>query len=191
MRLFIGIDLPPGIRSTVATVSERCRRDIQRAAPRAVVRWVPPDNLHITLWFLGEVGDAAAGSLSAVLNEPFEVGAFRVALRGLGVYPATGSPRVIWMGIADGRDALIRVYGELSRRLPRVGFEPERRAYAPHLTLARVKDLRRPDTGPVRAALSRRDGAFGEFDVPAVTLFRSHLSSSGSQYESLLRVPLI
>jgi 2'-5' RNA ligase len=129
MRLFIGIDLPPEIRLAVASASETCRRDIQRVTPRAIVRWVRPENLHITLWFLGEVADAAATELIAVLNEPFHAGAFRVRLRGLGAYPAAGNPRVIWMGIAEGREALMGVYEELNSRLPRLGFEPERRAY--------------------------------------------------------------
>ena len=190
MRLFIGIELPSNVRSAVAAVSETCRRSIHRAAPRATLRWVQPDNLHITLWFLGEVAEERASGLTTVLERPFRLSAFRVALQGLGTYPPGGSPRVVWMGVTDGREALVQLYDELSGRLPALGFEPERRAYSPHLTLARVKDVPRADGVRVRAALGRFSRLVGDFEVSSVTLFRSRLSPKGSQYERLLRVPL-
>jgi len=189
MRLFIGIELSSSVRAGVAGVSNKCRHQIERAAPGAVLRWVDPDNLHITIWFLGEVDDERAAKLKEVLLEPFRTAAFRVELKGLGAFPPTGSPRAIWMGV-KGHDAPVQVHQELSERLSSLGFEPERRAYSPHVTLARVKDLRRSDVAAVRSILGRSVASAERLEVPAITLFRSRLSPTGSQYESLLRVPL-
>ena len=189
MRLFIGIELSPEVRHAVAGAAEACRKRVARAAPRASVRWVEPGNLHVTLWFLGEVAEANAMPLQEVLAEPFRTPAFRISLQGFGTYPPTGSPRVIWIGLGDGREPLVEVHRELGERLPALGFEPEKRAYSPHLTLARVKEIRSADAIALRSALGKAR-ALGSFDAPFVTLFRSRLSPKGSQYESLLRVPL-
>jgi len=189
MRLFIGIELTPTVRASVASVSNRCRSLIDRAAPGAVLRWVDPDNLHITVWFLGEVDEERAATLREVLLEPFRTPAFRVELKGFGAFPPAGSPRVIWMGV-KGHDAPVQVHQELAERLPLLGFEPERRAYSPHLTLARVRELRRVDVAAVRSILGRPVAPVERLEVPAITLFRSRLSPKGSQYEGLLRVPL-
>ena len=189
MRLFIGVELPSETRKAIAGAAEACRKRVAGAAPRASVRWVESGNLHVTLWFLGEVRDEAATHLREVLSEPFRTPAFRMSLQGFGTYPPKGSPRVIWIGIAEGREPLVEVYRELGERLPALGFEPEKRAYSPHLTLARVKDIRTADAVALRSALGK-DRPVQIFDVPFETLFRSRLSPKGSQNESLFRVPL-
>lgn len=190
MRLFIGIEMPPAARAAAAAEAADCRRQIAEAARRAAIKWVPPGNLHITLWFLGELDDRRATDLVSALAPPFETPRFGVELQGMGAYPPSGGLRVIWLGLVEGRQAVIDLHGELARRLPALGFASDRRGYSPHVTLARVKDIRRADVAAVRSILQRRHRRVAAFDVAAVTLFRSRTSGSGSQYESLLRVPL-
>jgi 2'-5' RNA ligase len=87
-------------------------------------------------------------------------------------------------------EPLVALYAELAQRLPALGFDPERRAYSPHLTIARVKEIRAADAAAVRRALSTVRFPAAEGEVQHLTLFRSRLSPKGSQYEALLRVPL-
>ena len=190
MRLFLGIELSPELQGAAANVSERARTTIDKAAPRAPIRWVNPENLHITTWFLGEVDDERAQRVHAVLEEPFSTRQFTLQLEGVGTFPPSGRPRVIWIGISQGVESLVALYQELSQRLPALGFEPERRAYTPHLTLARVKEIRAADAAAVRRSLNSLRFPAVDGEVDHLTLFRSRLSPKGAQYEAVLRVPL-
>ena len=190
MRLFLGIELTPELKAAAADVSASARASIDKTAPRAPIRWVNPENLHITTWFLGEVDDGRVRRLHDVLEAPFTTPRFTVRLDGVGTFPPSGRPRVIWIGISRGVESLVALYLELAERLPAIGFDPERRAYTPHLTLARVKEIRASDAAAVRRALSQVRFPAVDSEVEHLTLFRSRLSPKGSQYEALLRVPL-
>jgi 2'-5' RNA ligase len=190
MRLFLGIELVPELKHAAASVAKAAQTAIAKAAPRAPIRWVSPENLHITTWFLGELDDARAGKLRALLEEPLQTARFTLRLDGLGTFPPSGRPRVIWIGLSQGAEPLVAVYQELAKRLPSLGFQPERRAYSPHLTLARVKEIRAADAAAVRRALESLSFPPSDGEVAHLTLFRSRLSPKGSQYEALLRVPL-
>ena len=101
MRLFIGIELPDVLRNNVAAVASRVREDIARVAPDAQVRWVPPSNLHITVWFLGEVREPRVEPLVAALTPPLDARSFTLRIGGGGAFPPTGAPRAIWLGLAS------------------------------------------------------------------------------------------
>jgi 2'-5' RNA ligase len=190
MRLFIAIELPSDVRTAIAKIAHDCRTRIAAAAPRAKLRWVPADNLHITLWFLGEVDEAGAEALSSALRGPFRAGRFEARLDGLGVYPANGDPRVVWMGIDRGHDTLTSIHEELKERLPVLGFEAEPRPFSAHVSLARVKHVHRSDGAVVRSIVRASSTGSLHFAVSEVTLFRSWTLPEGSRYEGLLRVPL-
>lgn len=190
MRLFLGIELPDSVKAAAAKACGRIRKQIERDAPTASIRWVPAENLHITLWFLGEVRDNAFDPLAAALTPQVRLAPFRLRLSGAGAFPESGPPRTLWLGVPEGAAALRTIYAELANRLGTLGFPPEQRPYSPHLTIARVKDVRRSDGAAVRAALTANFGDIGEYTVPWITLFRSQSTSSGSRYEHLLRVPL-
>jgi RNA 2',3'-cyclic 3'-phosphodiesterase len=190
MRLFIGIELPDVIKTRAADVTTDLRERVTKASRRTTLRWVHPANLHITLWFLGEVADERTADLATTLRERFETPSFELAISGAGLFPASGPPRTLWLGLTGGMDPLVSVYGELAARLPALGFQPEKRAYSPHLTVARFKEVARADAGAIRRAVAQTKAEVGACHIAAVTLFRSRLSPKGSQYEPLLRVPL-
>ena len=100
-------------------------------------------------------------------------------------------PRVLWIGTTKGTEAMRELYGRIEDRLVPLGFAAERRPYAPHLTIARVKDPGRASGRVIRDAIAAVPAACGESVVNAVTLFRSRLSPRGAAYEPLLRVPLM
>jgi 2'-5' RNA ligase len=190
-RLFVGVELESEPKHAAAAASDALRQAIARARIPIAARWVPFENLHITLWFIGEVSDDRARSVHAALAPPFPLPPFSIGLAGFGAFPAGGAPRVLWMGLVEGLDHLRALYAETGRRLAPLGFEPEHREYSAHLTLARVKD------GPPRPTRDRfrqllRDATVhgGRSRVTAVTLFRSRLSPKGATYEPSLRVPL-
>ena len=187
MRLFVGVELDETLRAEIAATVERVRKKLERGHARLTARWTPPENLHVTLWFLGEVDDARAALVARSIERPFETRAFTLRVAGAGTFPSSGAPRVLWMGIVEGGPSLLALNGELAGRLIPLGFEPEARRYSPHLTIARVKEGPRSTGATLRALVSD----VGSCDVAAVTLFRSRTSPKGASYEALLRVPLI
>jgi RNA 2',3'-cyclic 3'-phosphodiesterase len=175
VRLFIGVELDDRTRAAAADVAERLRQRLTRVDPQLVARWVPPENLHITLWFIGEVADDRAGQVEDALRAPFDEAVFPVVLQGAGAFPPSGPPRVFWIGLAEGQRGMEALYTEVSRRMAVLGHEAERRAYTAHLTIARVKESGRGTARAIRQALADLPAACGRTDVPAVTLFRSRL----------------
>jgi 2'-5' RNA ligase len=190
MRLFVGVELEDSVRRAAASAADALRRELERSAPGLDARWIPAENLHITLVFIGEVRDEQAEAIETVLAPPFPDPVFDVTIGGCGAFPPSGPPRVLWFGVRDGAGPMVRVHDEVQSRLAPLGFEPERRPYSPHLTIARVKDVPRFGTKAVRHVLDDARVALGRSPVAAVTLFRSRLSPRGSTYEPLLRVPL-
>lgn len=138
-------------------------------------RWVPADNLHITLAFLGEtllVEDvAAAVTQAAAWCRPFPL-----TLSGTGAFPSARRARVVWLGLSGDTDALRAAARETWRALEPHGFTPEDRPFSAHLTIARLKEPGRVDLPP-----------FDPVAVPveAITLFRSRLGRPAPAYERL------
>lgn len=188
MRLFIGVELDDRLRTAAAGIAESLERDLGRAVD---ARWIGSGNLHITLWFLGEVQDSRVESLIRAFDTPFREPAFDLEINGAGVFPPTGAPRVVWLGVESGADALRRLHAELAERLPPLGFEPERRTYSAHLTIARIKNVSRGGSyREIREAIRNEPARAGRCRIESVTLFRSRLSPKGASYEAVLRVPL-
>jgi len=151
---------------------------------------VPADNLHITLWFIGEVDEVRAAAIVSALQPPFPCEPFDVRLAGLGAFPPSGAQRVLWLGVSAGQESLAALHAETGARLRPLGFEAERRPYSAHVTIARVKDAPRGSGPIVREVLSSTPADAGTSAVSAVTLFRSRVSSRGATYEPLARVPV-
>ena len=190
MRLFLGIDLPDAVTHAAAAITDRLRARVEREAPQARLRWVPADNLHVTVWFLGEVREPAADQLIAALKPGLAAQSFDLRVAGTGAFPPSAAPRVLWLGLLSGREGLIAIHDRLRPVLAPLGFTPDERTYNPHLTIARVKDISRPDAVVVRRILAETTADAGGCRVAAVTLFRSRTSPHGAQYERLFRVPL-
>jgi len=190
MRLFVGVEIDERVRAAAAEAAEDLRSRLKRSRADVRARWVEPENLHVTVWFIGEVKDDRAEEIQRTLQPRCSTPAFELGLRGLGAFPPSGPPRVFWLGVTSGAESMARVYGEVRDRLVGIGFEAETRPYSPHVTIARVKDLGPGAARPVRDALAAVPADCGSCRVATVTLFRSHLSPKGSRYEPLLRVPL-
>jgi 2'-5' RNA ligase len=190
VRLFVGVELSDEMKAAAASAAERLQDALKRAALHVDARWIPTVNLHITLWFIGEVDDARAATISESLATPFRVPPFTVRAAGLGAFPPSGAPRVFWIGVTNGADSLSALHSELGGRLVPLGYEPERRPYSAHLTIARVKDTPRGSWSRIKSVLSESGADAGATTISLVTLFRSCTSPKGATYEPLLRIPL-
>ncbi len=190
-RLFIGVELEPGVAAAAANAAGALRDRLAAARIAVAARWTPRENLHLTLWFIGDVADERARTIHDALAPPFARPAFDARLAGLGAFPPAGRPRVFWIGLQSGAAPMQALHAELAGRLAPLGFQAERRPFAAHLTIARVKAIEPRSAGlRVRRILLEGRIDAGVTRISAVTLFSSRLSPKGSTYTPLLRVPL-
>jgi 2'-5' RNA ligase len=191
VRLFVAAEPSTDVREAAASAVSTLRAALDAAGAGRGLRWIPPENLHLTVWFLGEVSDARAAAVLDALRDPVDVAPFDLHLAGFGAFPPSGAPRVLWMGVTQGVEQLARAHDEIGARLVPWGFAPEGRAYSAHMTIARVKE---PPLGRARAALRQiLEGSpadAGVCRIAALQVFRSRTAPSGAVYEPLLRVPL-
>ncbi len=167
IRLFAAIGIPPQIRQRLTL--------LQGGIPGA--RWSPPENLHLTLRFIGEVDDVTASDIDGML-ETLHMPGFDLTLRGVGVFGAK-DPHSLWIGVAPN-EALMRLAAKIESLLQRMGLEPDTRKYTPHVTIARLKDVPQIRLNGFVADHSVFDS--GAFSVSSFGLYSSHPTAHGSQY---------
>ncbi len=213
MRCFVGLALPAAYGETLQAVRDAWAPRLDRAAgaTRRLV-WTRPGTWHCTLKFLGEVAPAALPRLEAALlaiRQP----PFTLQAGGGGVFPPMGGrrpPRVAWVGLRQGAVETTRLANAVDEAAAACGVPSEERAFTPHLTLFRVKDVRgnnrKAPAGRARERPAERFGdALNDFlaaletmdhtawpavEVAACTLWRSHLHAEGPRYEPLCQIPL-
>jgi 2'-5' RNA ligase len=187
MRLFVAVEMNRSVEETASEVIAELRTRAARLAPRAKITWTPPQRIHVTVRFIGEADETKTRAIRSALGPSIDAPVFDLSIEGVGAFPAKGPPRVFWAGLTDGRAGLLEVERVVSQRLETL-VPADDRPYAPHLTLARVKE----PTGLSRARLF--DGLaskqFGKVHVDAITLFESRLSPKGATHVPLQRTTL-
>jgi len=178
VRTFLAIRVGDEVEAAIYRLIEELR------APNDGVAWARRDKLHVTLKFLGAAIEPArlAPLAEAVAAVSDAAVAFQVRTRGIGAFPNLRRPRVLWTGLES--QALVRLATQVEEAAAHLGFEPAQRPWAPHLTIARIRDPRRVGSllGRLQAA---NQSEFGESSVDEIALYRSHLASNGSRYERL------
>lgn len=179
MRLFVAVDLPAALKDELDGVVASLRPRLPAA------KWVPRDNLHLTVAFLGEVAEERVPAVATALREAAaSVPAFVARPGGAGAFPSAGRARVLWTGLESDGDRLAVLAEAAIGALEPVGFPREKRPWSAHVTLAR---LRVPAS--VRELLPI-DVPGAPFAVTELTLFRSRLARPAPRYEALERFPL-
>ena len=188
LRVFIAVEIPPSIRQAIDSQTQPLRA----ALGRDLVRWVPAENMHLTLKFIGDVSPASVDALAKMLTAETQTCApFALTVGGLSSFPTPRRARVIWIGI-QAPAALTSLQHGLESAAARLGYEEETRPFSPHLTLGRVRQpIGASDQQKVRIALEKTQiGALGTAEVTAVHLFKSDLKPSGAEYTCLFSAPL-
>jgi 2'-5' RNA ligase len=167
-RLFVAIRLPRPARDRLLSVMGGIR----------TARWQTGDQLHLTLRFIGEVdrhlADDVHAALSEVRHPPFDI-----ALSGLGSFERRGRPTTLWAGVSP-REPLETLHHKIDQALRRAGVEPDRRAFHPHVTLARLKG----GAGPIRPLIEAAGGIVSPpFTIAQFHLLESRLTPAGAAYE--------
>lgn len=184
MRLFVAVNLPAEERRRAWDAAEPLR------SARLPVRWVGEDALHLTLRFLGEVGeDRVAPIAEALRGAVGGARSFAVTLGGVGAFPSVARPRVVWLGV-ERHPALELLANDVELALQAFAFEPELRPFSPHLTLGRVERGARPAVFRDFARLAEAISYEGMTTVESVDLMRSTLGPHGAAYRALARAPL-
>jgi RNA 2',3'-cyclic 3'-phosphodiesterase len=188
MRLFVAVEIDEAARAVAGDVQQRLRVAL---TPLLHARWVPPENMHLTVRFIGQIDDARVAAVIEALAPPIDVAPFDIELGGCGVFPPGGAPRVLWIGLKRGLPSLAQLHDAFDQRLRPFGFEPEARPFSAHLTLARVKDAPRHSARAVHDAVSRIDVPATRWPVSHATMFESHLSPKGPRYVAIGRTELL
>ncbi len=184
IRSFLAIELPETVRKRIEEVQGNLK------SSHADVRWVSAGKIHLTLKFFGNIDEAAIEPIVKAVEGPVRaVSPFSLKVKGIGAFPNWRNPRVVWMGLIDGGDILIPLQKQVEMELQKVGFEPEGRAFQPHLTLGRVNSVRGKEA-LIRAMEEHREEEFGEFEVSKVVLFKSDLKPTGPIYTPLREIGL-
>ncbi len=152
---------------------------------RLNVRWVRPENIHLTLTFLGDIKPAEIGAINeAVADAAGGFAPFGLTLRGLGLFPGATRPRVMWVGVGGDTRCLFDLQADLTDRLAEIGFPKEKRPYKAHLTLGRIRQSQ--PSGRFHQVLQQyTDWGDQKFTAERIVLYRSDLKPSGAVYSPL------
>jgi len=186
LRSFIAVEIPAGIQRIIACSTA----PLQKVLPKPLIRWVAPQNVHLTLKFLGEISSANLERLAEALKMEVVVHeTFSMSIGGLGAFPTLSRARVIWIGL-DAPVALMTLLHNLEAVTAGLGYAPENRPFSPHLTIGRVgQHVSGTDLQHIRAALEGTTiGSLGVVLVDAVCIFNSDLQPGGSVYTPLYRL---
>ena len=184
IRVFIAAEIPGRIRDALS----RDMLFLKSGAP--LVKWVKPDNLHLTFRFLGDVKETDLEELfDALADSVSSLPAFSLQIRGIGAFPNWRHPRVVWAGCDEGADDAVALAAAVESACVDLGYEKEKRPFRPHLTLGRVKQP--SDAAGLEAiADSFRDKEFGYVDIDAIAVFMSTLRRTGPVYSPMAHIPL-
>jgi len=186
LRLFVAISMPEAIRDEMLS----SQQELQRLVPRDAVRWTNPAQFHLTLRFLGDVPVERVPALQeAVKAVCAGVPALRLPAQGIGFFPNASSPRVIWVGVSDGEGRLVDLQKGIEGAVRPFAEGPASENFAGHVTLGRVKFLKRPEIEKLAAhAQTAKDHLFGEWTANEVELMRSELLPTGAQHTLLAAI---
>lgn len=184
IRSFISVELPPKIKNELKRLLEHFK------GLAGKISWVRPEGIHITLKFLGDIPESQVEPIKEKLEGLAAVyRAFPLGITDMGAFPNTTYPRVIWVGLQDESEALLKIQNHLDSELQDLGFSPEERSFSPHITLGRVKSLQSKGEF-LRKIHTLPDLSEKSFMADRIHLMKSQLSPAGAIYTELASINL-
>ena len=176
IRAFIAIKLPDEIVAAIRKVQDQIK------SSGVKIRWVRPENIHLTLKFLGDINERDIDQIhTAMIDAVKGYSPISLSGKGVGVFPNLRRPKVMWVGLGGESGRLIQLQETLDSQLKKIGFSKEKRAFKGHLTMGRVKG--RIDTKKLTAILQEMSEFESEpFSAGEIVLFQSDLRPSGAVY---------
>lgn len=187
-RLFVGAFPPESVQREIESGALKWQAQLSvRAA-----KWVAREQLHATLCFLGNVSTRAVPELATQLRSHVEFQRpMSIEVQGVGCFPNTRRPRVIWAGLKGEVGELIKLQAAVSRACANITKKPEDKPFSPHITLMRVKELSRQEATAISSIVEREASRrFGKWNLEQICLVRSEISSKGSSYSIVDRYNL-
>lgn len=183
LRLFIAIDIPEHIKREIGELIDILKKyDTD-------VKWIIPENIHITLKFLGATSETLVTQIrESLLPIVSSYEPFYINIQSTGVFPNEKYPRVLWIGIVDS-DLLKELRDSIENTLSLLGFRRDDKEFHPHLTLGRVR-AQKGMISLMKELTLFRDKRFGDFLIDQVKLMKSELKSKGAEYTCLYTIPL-
>lgn len=181
MRSFIAIGLPQEVKDALTDIQQKLKKT------QVDAKWVKPENLHLTLKFLGDINDNQLHNIKIILKEAANnQGVFTASISTLGAFPKIIYPRIIWAGLKKGVQEAEKIAKELEERIAKIGIPKEKKGFSSHITLARIKsNLNKNNLIEElnRLTLNFPEGL--EFKVAKIDLMKSTLSTKEPIYEIL------
>jgi 2'-5' RNA ligase len=182
MRTFIAIPLPKETKDLLSGLQNQLK------SCGADVKWVQPQNIHLTLKFLGEINEEELNKISLILEEiANKISVLTVSIDSIGAFPRINSPRIIWTGLGQGDNEIKILAKELEERLNEIGIPKEEKPFSSHITLGRMRSGLKIDkliSGLKELTLPQQTQG-RKFPVQKIALFKSTLTPKGPVYEIL------
>ena len=188
VRSFIAIELPEEVKKSLRELQAQLKTGSQ-----APVKWVEPNNIHLTLKFLGNVAADRIEEIGTVMTEAVRgTSPFSLEVTELGVFPNPRRVQVVWVGLGGEVDKLSSLQQRIESKLAKLGFPPENRRFTPHLTLARIRDRATPQEREKLGQLVTETelDTTQSFSVDSVKLIKSQLTREGPIYTCISSAPL-
>ena len=190
VRLFVALAVPAEVKSSLAAIQDELRAQLP---PRAA-SWTRTENIHLTLRFLGDVDPARIEALTSALSSTVtDFAPLPLVAERVGCFPDLRYPRVFWAWVHDAgeRERLAELHQRIGVATAGFTREPDEKRFVGHLTLARFKQIKRPQAQLIAAFAHRAvDRRFGDWTAAAVELMRSELAPGGSRYTCLAELPM-
>jgi len=184
IRTFVAIEIPVDIRDQIANL----QFDLKGLGGR--ITWVKPENMHLTLKFLGDTDENLIENISDKLAQVVvSHNQFEIKVRGIGAFPNFKKPKVFWIGTEDEKSALVELANKIDKQVSQFGYEREKRRFSAHLTIGRVRDHKGIE--PVIEKLKKAENFYpGKFEVKALLFIKSELTRQGPIYTVLKKTKL-
>jgi 2'-5' RNA ligase len=183
LRCFIAVEIPGPVKRSLGDMIANLKKS------GSDVKWLPPENIHITLKFLGSTDESLLEKIKGSLSKKFSpYSPFYITISGVGCFPDERRPRVVWVGTHESSGHVRDVHKAIEAEMAKFGFPVEEREFSPHLTIGRVKG-RKGMAALMKMLDAYRQVSFGDLEVGGVTLMKSELNPAGAKYFPLAEIP--
>jgi len=183
LRCFIAVEVPGPMKRAIGDMIDNLKKS------GSDVKWLRPENIHITLKFLGSTEESLLDEVKESLSKKLSpYSPFYITISGIGCFPDERRPRVVWVGTHESSGQVRDVQRAIEAEMAKFGFPSEERNFSPHLTIGRVKS-REKIAALITMLGEYRQVSFGDLDVRGVTLMKSELNPAGAKYFPLAEIP--